>query len=64
MLADGLSNKNIAGNLTITEATVKAHITGILRKLGIERRTQAAILAQRLLQTGERVPLASLDDDD
>jgi DNA-binding NarL/FixJ family response regulator len=64
MLADGQSNKYIAGNLAITEATVKAHITGILRKLGLERRTQAAILAQRLLQTGERAEFSGLDDDD
>jgi DNA-binding NarL/FixJ family response regulator len=63
MLAEGQSNKYIAGHLAITEATVKAHITGILRKLGIERRTQAAILAQRLMQTGERAELDGLDDD-
>ncbi|HEY4040138.1 MAG TPA: response regulator transcription factor [Burkholderiaceae bacterium] len=63
MLAEGQSNKDIAGNLSITEATVKAHITGILRKLGIERRTQAAILAQRLMQTGERAEVGASDDD-
>jgi DNA-binding NarL/FixJ family response regulator len=63
MLAEGQSNKDIAGHLAITEATVKAHITGILRKLGIERRTQAAILAQRLMQTGSRVDIDGLDDD-
>lgn len=63
MLAEGHSNKYIAGNLAITEATVKAHITGILRKLGLERRTQAAILAQRLLQTGERSDLNGIDED-
>ena len=63
LLAEGQSNKYIAGNLAIAEATVKAHITGILRKLGIERRTQAAILAQRLLQTGERTEINGLDED-
>ena len=63
MLAEGQSNKYIAGNLAITEATVKAHITGILRKLDLERRTQAAILAQRLLQTGERTEIIGLDED-
>jgi DNA-binding NarL/FixJ family response regulator len=62
-LADGQSNKYIAASLAITEATVKAHITGILRKLGIERRTQAAVLAQRLLQTGERTEINGVDDD-
>jgi len=54
LLAQGQSNKDIAANLAIAEATVKAHITAILRKLGIERRTQAAILAQRLLQMTNR----------
>jgi DNA-binding NarL/FixJ family response regulator len=63
MLAEGHSNKHIAAHLAITEATVKAHITGILRKLGIERRTQAAVLAQRLVQTGERRDIGSLEDD-
>jgi DNA-binding NarL/FixJ family response regulator len=63
LLAEGQSNKYIAGNLAITEATVKAHITGLLRKLGLERRTQAAVLAQRLLQTGDRADLSALDDD-
>lgn len=50
MLADGRLNKQIAGELGITEATVKAHMTAILRKLGLARRTQAAVLAQRLMQ--------------
>lgn len=50
MTAEGHSNKVIASGLHITEATVKAHITGILLKLGLQRRTQAAILAQRALQ--------------
>jgi DNA-binding NarL/FixJ family response regulator len=63
MLAEGHSNKHIAAHLAITEATVKAHITGILRKLGIERRTQSAVLAQRLMQTGERRDIGSLEDD-
>jgi DNA-binding NarL/FixJ family response regulator len=63
LLAEGQSNKYIAGNLAITEATVKAHITGLLRKLGLERRTQAAVLAQRLLQIGERADLSALNDD-
>jgi DNA-binding NarL/FixJ family response regulator len=63
MLADGQSNKYIAGSLAITEATVKAHITGILRKLGIERRTQAAVMAQRLLQTGDRADVTELEGE-
>ncbi len=50
-LANGPSNKTIAHDLGVTEATVKAHMTVILRKLGLERRTQAALLAQRILRT-------------
>lgn len=50
MLADGRLNKQIAGDLEVSEATIKAHMTAILRKLGLYRRTQAAVLAQRLMQ--------------
>lgn len=51
LLAEGSSNKAIAQELDVSEATVKAHVTVILRKLGLERRTQAALLAQRLFRT-------------
>lgn len=50
-LADGRLNKQIGGDLNVTEATVKAHVTAILRKLGLYRRTQAAVLAQRLMKS-------------
>src|SRR3972149_5791071 len=43
LLADGLSNKQIARRLAITERTVKYHISNILRKLGLFSRTEAAI---------------------
>jgi DNA-binding NarL/FixJ family response regulator len=56
MLADGRLNKQIAFELGVMEATVKAHMTAILNKLGFIRRTQAALLAQRLRQT-EAIPL-------
>lgn len=62
MLAEGQSNKYIGGHLAIAEATVKAHITAILRKLGLERRTQAAILAQRLLQTAQLAEVGAEED--
>ncbi|ORE87339.1 LuxR family transcriptional regulator [Oceanococcus atlanticus] len=48
MLADGLLNKQIAYELKVSEATVKAHMTAIMRKLGIFSRTQAALIAQQL----------------
>jgi DNA-binding NarL/FixJ family response regulator len=51
MLARGRSNRTIAQDIVVSEATVKAHVTVILRKLGLERRTQAALVAQRLLET-------------
>lgn len=50
LLADGYANKAVAVDLGVSEATVKAHVTVILRKLGLERRTQAALLAQRLFR--------------
>ena len=48
MLATGLLNKQIAWELGVGEATVKAHMTAVLRKLGASNRTQAVLLAGRL----------------
>jgi DNA-binding NarL/FixJ family response regulator len=47
-IRQGLLNKQIAYELAISEATVKAHITAILRKLGVNSRTQAVLLAAKL----------------
>ena len=47
-LRDGLSNKEIARALGITEATVKVHVKAILRKAQVRNRTQVAIWASRL----------------
>lgn len=44
MLSDGLLNKQIAYELNVSEATIKAHMTAIFRKLGVKNRTQAVIL--------------------
>ena len=44
-LASGQANKVIANDLRITEATVKVHVKGILRKIGATNRTQAAMWA-------------------
>jgi DNA-binding NarL/FixJ family response regulator len=52
MLADGLLNKQIAAELEVSEATVKAHVTAIFRKLGVRSRTQAAVAARRIESTG------------
>jgi len=48
MVAEGLLNKQIAYDLKISEATVKAHMTAIFRKLDVTNRTQAVLLTQRL----------------
>ncbi|PKM02625.1 MAG: DNA-binding response regulator, partial [Gammaproteobacteria bacterium HGW-Gammaproteobacteria-5] len=48
MLSMGLLNKQIAYELNVSEATIKAHMTAILRKLGANNRTQAVLLAARL----------------
>ena len=48
MLCSGQSNKRIALQLQVSEATVKAHMTAILEKMGAENRTQAVLIAQRL----------------
>lgn len=47
-LRNGENNKTIAEGLFITEATVKAHITAIFRKLGVNNRTQVVIATQHL----------------
>jgi len=49
LLAHGKSNKQIAGELDISEITVKAHVSSILKKLGVNNRVQAALEARSLL---------------
>ena len=48
MLGEGMLNKQIAYELGVSEATVKAHMSAILRKLGASNRTQAVLIAGRL----------------
>ena len=48
MLSEGLLNKQIAYELSVSEATVKAHVSAILQKLGVESRTQAVIAASKI----------------
>jgi two-component system NarL family response regulator len=47
LLVNGKSNREIAGQLGITEATVKSHVSTILMRLNVEDRTQAAVTALR-----------------
>ncbi|HEY1475719.1 MAG TPA: response regulator transcription factor [Pseudolabrys sp.] len=51
MLSEGLLNKQIAYQLGVSEATVKAHVSAILQKLDVESRTQAVIAAAKI-ETG------------
>ena len=48
MVCEGLLNKQIAYELNVSEATIKAHVTAIFRKLNVRTRTQAALLLQQL----------------
>lgn len=48
MVCDGLLNKQIAYELGVSEATVKAHVTAIFRKLDVRTRTQAALALQHM----------------
>jgi DNA-binding NarL/FixJ family response regulator len=51
MLKAGLLNKQIAYDLNVSEATVKAHVSAVLLKLGVESRTQAVIFASKIDET-------------
>jgi len=48
-VAQGLTNREIAGRMFLAEKTVKNYVSSLLAKLGLERRTQAAVLATKLL---------------
>jgi DNA-binding NarL/FixJ family response regulator len=59
MLSEGLLNKQIAYELSVSEATVKAHVSAILQKLGVESRTQAVIAAGKI-EVGQWPQIAPL----
>jgi DNA-binding NarL/FixJ family response regulator len=48
MLSEGLLNKQIAYKLSVSEATIKAHVSAILQKLGVDSRTQAVIALNKI----------------
>lgn len=63
LVASGLLNKQIAFELSITEATVKAHMSAVMRKLGVHTRTQAVALAGQLaLDPGAPLDVVAEDD--
>jgi DNA-binding NarL/FixJ family response regulator len=54
LIAEGLTNRQIGERMFLAEKTVKNYVSSILSKLGLERRTQAAVLASRLLGTSDQ----------
>ena len=64
MLSEGLLNKQIAYELSVSEATIKAHVSAILQKLNVDSRTQAVIAAARI-ESGQwpESPAAAPSDD-
>ncbi len=52
LVAEGLTNREIAGRMFLAEKTVKNYVSSLLAKLGMERRTQAAVFAATLEQRG------------
>ncbi len=50
LIAQGMTNRQIAERIFLAEKTVKNYVSSILMKLGLERRTQAAVLASKLLR--------------
>ena len=53
LIAEGLTNKQIGDRLFLAEKTVKNYVSSLLSKLGLERRTQAAVLAAKLLKRSD-----------
>jgi two-component system response regulator DevR len=53
-IGDGLTNRQIAERMFLAEKTVKNYVSRLFAKLGMERRTQAAVLATELRDQGHR----------
>jgi DNA-binding NarL/FixJ family response regulator len=62
LVASGLLNKQIAFELDISEATVKAHMSAVLRKFGVNTRTQAVMLAGQLALDPAAMPMSVVED--
>ncbi|QOY23595.1 response regulator transcription factor [Xanthomonas citri] len=63
MLGAGRLNKQIAYDLGVSEATIKAHVTAILRKLGVTNRTQAVLMAGKLAIDADGIVLPPPEED-
>jgi DNA-binding NarL/FixJ family response regulator len=55
LIADGKTNRQIAGELYLAEKTVKNYVSNLLGKLGMQRRTEAAVFATKLELGGQHV---------
>jgi two-component system response regulator DevR len=56
LLADGLTNRQIAEQMFLAEKTIKNYVSNLLLKLGMSRRTQAAVYAARLAERAKQQP--------
>ncbi len=57
MMSQGLLNKQIAYELELSEATIKAHVSAIMNKLGVNNRTQAVLAASQLAVSNPNTPM-------
>ena len=56
LIADGMTNRQIAREMHLAEKTIKNYVSNLLTKLGMERRTEAAVFATRLELAGQHEP--------
>ncbi|MGA7054432.1 MAG: response regulator transcription factor [Mycobacterium sp.] len=63
LLTEGLTNRQIAARMFLAEKTVKNYVSRLLAKLGMERRTQAAVFASKLGQQSAAAKLAETPPD-
>ena len=57
LIADGMTNRQIAREMHLAEKTIKNYVSNLLTKLGMERRTEAAVFATRLELAGQHIEL-------
>jgi two-component system response regulator DevR len=55
LIADGMTNRQIAGEMHLAEKTIKNYVSNLLTKLGMERRTEAAVFATKLEMAGQHI---------
>ncbi len=55
LIADGMTNRQIAGEMYLAEKTIKNYVSNLLAKLGMQRRTEAAVFATKLELSGQTI---------